>query len=172
VQLLRRFADQEPRVVSRRPPPPPGVEVWGDANALNIQFQQGFDAPHREMRPPVVVPMPRQWRMYSVTSPAAGIEVRVSGDSVTRTEFLMDSAMVRFFNRTNPTEYNLRTVDSIFSMLNSRFQMHPGAFEFDSVFRSLEEAQRRVFEQQRKIHQQLREKEIRQRSNDKSRDDE
>jgi hypothetical protein len=171
VRLMRRYTDREPRDTNRPSLPPPGFEVWGDANAVNIRFQQGFDVPHLEISPRIVVPMPRQIRVYSVTSPAAAIEFGFSGDSISRTELLMDSAMIRFFNRTNPAEYNLRMMDSIFSMMNSHFQMHPGAFVFDSVFRSLEEAQRKAFEQQRRIHQQMREKEIRVRSNEKSRDD-
>jgi hypothetical protein len=171
VKLLRRYTDKEHRSEPSRALPPPGIEVWGDANAVSIHFQQGFDVPRLATRPSVVVPMPRQWRVSSVTSPAPVVEFGFSGDSVTRMEFLLDSAMVRFFNHTNPAEYNLRMMDSIFSTMNSHFQMHPGAFVFDSVFQSLEDAQRRMFEQ-RRVHQQQREKEVRVRSNDKSRDEE
>ena len=77
----------------------------------------------------------------------------------------MDSAMVRFFNRTNPAEYNLRAVDSIFSIMSYHFQMHPGSFTLDSVMRSLEEAQRKAFEAERG-HRKAMPKEIRIQRND------
>ncbi|HTP13111.1 MAG TPA: hypothetical protein VMM37_05755 [Bacteroidota bacterium] len=173
VNLLKQYAGWDRHTETARALPPPGIQVWGDANAVNIQIQQGFDVPRAASRTMVVVPMPRQWRGYAVTSPAPTVEFGFAGDSVTRMEFLMDSAMVRFFNRRDPSEYNLRMIDSIFTTMDSHFRMHPGAFAFDSVFRSLEESQQRMFDQQRKMRQQImKEREVRARTIEKSRDDE
>lgn len=165
VKVLRRYADREPHAVDVPPVPSPRFEVWGDANAVNIQFQQGFDVPRWEMRQPVVVPLPRRTRGYSGASPSTRIEFGDYGDSITGREFLMDSAMVRFFKQTNPAEYSLRMMDSIFSIMNSHFEMHPGVFTLDSVFRSLQEAQRRAFEEGR-IHRQMKQKETEIRRNE------
>lgn len=83
------------------------------------------------------------------------MEFEENGESVTGREFLMDSAMVRFFNRTNPAEYNLRMMDSIFSVMNSHFEMNHRIFSLDSVFRSLQEAQRRAMEEGRARRQRM-----------------
>ena len=165
-RLLRHFAEREPRPVMPRMVNPQ-FEIWKDANTVSIQFQRDADEPRWEIRQPVVVPMPRRMGTYSLTSPAGRFEFGFYGDSVTAGEVMIDSAMVRFFNSDNAAAYNLRMMDSIFTTLNARFQMHPGAFPLDSVLRTVEEARRRTFEEG-KHRQQMMQQEVRLKKKDSS----
>ncbi len=160
VKVLKRFADRGEHVVRVPSPDLPRFEVWGDANAVSIQFKQVPDMPRWEMRQPVVVPYPRRVPQPFVVTPKTNVRLTYYGDSITSAEIFMDSAMIRFFNRANPAEYNLRTVDSIFSAMNFRFQMHPNIMNMDSVFRAMEEAQRSFMESAR-AHPPMKKKEIR-----------
>ncbi|HEY6951089.1 MAG TPA: hypothetical protein VI758_01710 [Bacteroidota bacterium] len=146
-RLLRRYAVREPRSVRGEQIPPQPFEVWGDANTVGIDIKRELDEPRWEMREPVVIPLHRRMQGYTIATPSGRIEFGFYGDTLTANEFMMDSAMVRFFNRKSPAEYNLRTMDSIFSSFNARFQKHPGGFSLDSVLRSLEDARRRAFEE-------------------------
>jgi hypothetical protein len=148
-RLLRRYAGREPIPVNEMRMPAPPFEVWKDANTVGIQFQREANEPRWEIRQPVVVPLLRHMQTYSMSSPAGRLEFGFYGDSVTAGEVMIDSAMARFFNRDNSADYNLRMMDSIFTAFNSRFEMHPGAFPLDSVFRTLEEARRKAFEEGR-----------------------
>jgi len=169
-QLLRHYADREPQPgtapqVAARP-----FEIWKDANAVGIVFQQGSNEPVWGIQQPVVVPMPRRVHTFSVSSPTARIEFGIYGDSVTAREVMVDSAMVRFFDNNNAAEYNLRMMDSIFSSLTSRFQMHPGTFPLDSVFRAVEDARRKAFEEGKQRHDSL-QREVRLRKKEPSSND-
>ena len=166
-QLLQRYAAEAPRPeqlprMETRP-----LEVWKDADGVGIQFQRDIGEPEWGIRQRVVVPLLRHIRTYTMSSPNTRVEVGFYGDSVTPGEIMVDSAMVRFFDQENSAVYNLRMMDSIFSSLSSRFQMRPGPFAFDSVFRSLQEARQRAFEEGRR-HQQLRQEDVRLRKKDPS----
>jgi hypothetical protein len=152
-KLLRRYAEREPRLDNPVRLVAPSFEVWKDANTVGIQFQREANEPQWEIRQPVVVPLLRHVQTYSMSSPAVRLQFGFYGDSVTAGEVMIDSAMVRFFNRDNSADYNLRMMDSIFTSLNSRFEMHPRAFPLDSVLRTLEEAHRRAFEEGRQRQQ-------------------
>lgn len=169
-RLLRRVAERGPRPENIPQMVTRPFEIWKDANAVGIQFQRDANEPQWEARQPVVVPLQRRMRTYSMLSPSVRLEFGFYGDSVTAGEVMIDSAMVRFFNRDNSAEYNLRMMDSVLSSLNSRFQMHPGAFPLDSVLRTFEEARRKVFEEG-KQHQQSIQREIRLRKKDPSSND-
>ena len=169
-KLLRRYAEREPQAEHPLQTVPPSFEIWKDANTVGIQFQRDINEPRWEIRQPVVVPLQRRVRTYPMPSPTERFEFGFYGDSVTAGEVMIDSAMGRFFNRDNAAAYNLRMMDSIFTSLNSRFQLHPGAFPLDSVLRTLEETRRRAFEEG-KQRQQLIQREIRQRKKDPSSND-
>lgn len=162
--LLRRFAERRIATDNMPVPPPRSFEVWKDANNVGIQIGGEIYEPRFEVRQPVVVPMPRRIRTYSMTSPTSHFEFGIYGDSVTAGEIMIDSAMTKFFKRNTPVEYNLRMMDSIFSVMNSQFQTHPGMFSLDSVLRTFEDARRRVFEENKK-HQQDLQKEVHLRRN-------
>lgn len=148
-RLLRRCAERElhPQDLTQVGSQP--FEIWKDANSVGIQFQRDDSEPRWEIQQPVVVPMPRRMRTYTMSSPTGRVEIGFYSDSVTPRETMIDSAMVRFFDQNNPAAYNLRIMDSVFSTMSARFQMRPGSFPFDSLFRTLENASRKAFEEGR-----------------------
>lgn len=169
-RLLRRYAVRESRTEGQPQMPAQPFKVWGDANAVGIDIKRELDEPRWEMREPVVIPLHRRMQGYAFSTPSGRIEFGFYGDTVTASEFMIDSAMVRFFNRKNPAANNLRMMDSIFSSFNSHFQKHPGAFTLESVLRSLEEARRRAFEEESQRQQSI-QKNIRLRKRDPSSND-
>ncbi len=169
-RLLRRYADREPSSGTMPPIAIRPFEIWKDANVVGLQFHREANEPRWEVRQPVVVPLQRRMQTYSMPSPPGRLEFGFYGDSVTEGEVIIDSAMLRFFNTNNSAEYNLKMMDSVFSSLNSRFQMHPGAFPLDSVLRTFEEARRKVLEdgrqRQQSIQRELRLRKIKPTPND------
>lgn len=149
-RLLRSYAERLPQPEDIAPVANRPFEIWSDDGGVGIRFQRDLEQPHWEVRQPVVVPLPRRMKTYTMTSPSGRLEIGVYGDSVTPGEVLVDSAMVRFFNQHDPQAYNLRMMDSIFSSLTSRFQISRGAFSLDSVFQNFEAARQRAYEESRR----------------------
>jgi hypothetical protein len=151
-RLLRRFAVREPRPENIPQVIAPPFEIWKDENAVGIRFQRDVNDQRWEIRQPVVVPVQRHMRIFSVVPPDGSLELGVYGDSVTPGEGMIDSAIGRFFNRNNSADYNLKMMDSIFASLSLQFQIRRGAFPLDSIFHTLQEARRRAFEERRRNH--------------------
>ncbi len=154
-RLLRRFAVREPRPDNMPQMVAQPFEIWKDENAVGIRFQRDDNEPRWEIRQRVVVPVQRHMRTFSVPSAGGSLEFGIYGDSVTAGEVMIDSAIGRFFNRNNSTDYNLRVMDSIFTSLNVQFHMRQGVFPLDSVFHSLQEARRRAYEARRQNQQSI-----------------
>ncbi len=169
-RLLRHYAYRGPRPENMPQMVIGPFEIWKDANAVGIEFQRDADEPRLEPRQHVVVPLPRHIGTYPMPFPTRRLEFGFYGDSVTAGEVMIDSAMVRFFNGDNSAEYDLRMMDSVFSSLSSRFQLHPGSFPLDSVLSTFEAARRKMFEEE-KQRQQSFQREIRLRKKEPSSND-
>ena len=146
-RLLRQHAEMAPDAQKRPPGTAMPFEFWQDANAVGIQFQREYNAPRWETRQQVVVPLPRRAGGYSVSAPSGRIVFRYYSDSVSPKELLIDSAMVRFFDKGIPSRYTLQDMDSIFSGMSDQFRTQPGIVSMDSVMRAIEKVQRSLFDE-------------------------
>jgi hypothetical protein len=164
-RLLRRFAVREPHLDNVPQMVGQPFELWKDENAVGIRFQRDDNEPRWEIRQPVVVPVQRHMRTFTMSSPGGRLEFGIYGDSVTADEVMIDSAIGRFFNRSNSADYNLRMMDSIFTSLNAQIHMRQGVFPLDSIFHSLQEARRRAFGARRQDQQPI-QQEVHEKKND------
>lgn len=139
--LIRHLADKEFRGVRV---PSIQFQVSGDANAISIHFQPEVRGVLWEPRQQVVVPRPRREHSVSVHAPSGNVRVQYYDETISERDLIVDSVMVRFFNRPMHPRFNFDLMDSVLNSMNDHFRTETQVVSFDSLLRSLEAVRQKM----------------------------